>query len=228
MMVSTPGQTPCAMDRAPLAVDVARERLRRRAFLRRAAGCGLLLSLPALAACKRDPPAAPAAEPPSRAVSPVEPPSTSVQWKFYTPEQGRTLSAIVDRLLPDSSDVGMPGAGRAGVAAYIDGQLSLPIFAGLERMMRAGVQFVDRAARRDHGGPFAGLSPQAQDALLSGFQTGAIGGMRFPQAAFFDQLLHFSLEGYLGAPEHGGNRDAVAWQALGIDPRCHNMYERCS
>jgi len=202
-------------------------RLRRRAFMTRAAGCGLLISLPGLAACKRDTPAADGAGNGVVATAEVAKAPPAPVWKFYTADEGRTLSAMVERLLPGGGQTGLPSAQDAGVAAYVDQQLSLPTFSGLSRMMRAGVQFVDRAARRDHSGGFHTLPAAKQDATLTAFQSGRVGGMRFPQAAFFDQLLRFSLEGYLGAPEHGGNRDAVAWKALGIDPRCHNMYERC-
>lgn len=212
-------------------------RLRRRTFLRRAAEFTLLISVPPMAACKRDagggatsdrPSASGSVPRPSGAVEAMGAAPLAVEWKFYTQAQGRTLSAVVERLLPGPSGGGMPSAATAGVAGYIDGQLALPTFRGLSRMMRAGMQFIDKTAQREAGTAFHELPAERQDRVLKAFQTGTVGhGMRFPQARFFDQLLRFSLEGYLGAPEHGGNRDACVWKALSIDPRCHNMYERC-
>jgi gluconate 2-dehydrogenase gamma chain len=33
---------------------------------------------------------------------------------------------------------------------------------------------------------------------------------------FFDLVRSHTLEGYYGAPRHGGNRDAVSWRMLGL------------
>ena len=34
---------------------------------------------------------------------------------------------------------------------------------------------------------------------------------------FFNLVRSHTLEGYYGAPRHGGNRDAVSWRMLGMD-----------
>lgn len=187
-----------------------------------------LPALPLLSACDRRQDAQPAAtgEATPSGSQPATPvPAAPAAPRFFTAQELSIVVAAVARLLPQGDASGLPGGDRAGVAEFIDRQLALPSFAGLQRMMRAGVGFVDRTARRDHGGAFVAIRPDAQDAVLSAFQTGAVGGLRFPQARFFEQLLTFALEGYLGAPRHGGNRDAMVWRALGIDPRCHNMYQ---
>jgi gluconate 2-dehydrogenase gamma chain len=45
-------------------------------------------------------------------------------WTFFTPEEGAALEAIVDRLIPHD-DLSV-GAKEAGVAVFIDRQLSGP------------------------------------------------------------------------------------------------------
>jgi gluconate 2-dehydrogenase gamma chain len=34
--------------------------------------------------------------------------------------------------------------------------------------------------------------------------------------SFFELVREHTLEGYYGAPRHGGNRDAVSWRMLGL------------
>lgn len=199
-------------------------------------------TLPLLGGCDRSEQAPAPADRPSADRGGAKPPaavpsgSESAKPGFFDATQLSIVTAAVERLLPElqqagpptaSGQAGLPGAAGAGVARFIDAQLASPDFEGLQRMMGAGVGFLDRTARRDHGAAFTAAGPDAQDAVLTAFQAGGVGGLRFPQARFFEQLLTFALEGYLGAPRHGGNREGAVWAALGIDPRCHNMYERC-
>jgi gluconate 2-dehydrogenase gamma chain len=34
--------------------------------------------------------------------------------------------------------------------------------------------------------------------------------------AFFELVRKHTFEGYYGSPRHGGNRDAISWQMLGL------------
>ena len=43
-------------------------------------------------------------------------------WRFFTPEEGATVEAIVDRLIP--ADALSPGGKDVGCAVYIDRQLA--------------------------------------------------------------------------------------------------------
>ncbi len=43
-------------------------------------------------------------------------------WRYFTPEEGSAVEALVDRLIPP--DPKTPGAKDAGVATYIDAQLA--------------------------------------------------------------------------------------------------------
>ena len=175
--------------------------LSRRAFL---VGLGGV----ALTGCKKDAPAparpAPPAKPPAKPQPPAAKPATS---------QGPadTLDHALERLVP--------GAAELQVRRYIDGQLGLPHFKNLGRMVTHGAKLLEKVARREGGGPFAGLDGATQDQLLARFQTGRI-KTKFPTAKWFSVVHTFALEGWLGDPKHGGNAGGQGWKGIGWEMQC--------
>ncbi len=62
---------------------------------------------------------------------------------------------------------------------------------------------------------FAACKPDQQDALLTRFQKGEVKARSFKSRQFFEHLVRFTLEGFLGDPKYGGNRDRVGWKFIG-------------
>jgi hypothetical protein len=121
------------------------------------------------------------------------------------------LDAALERIVP--------GAGDAKVRRYIDGQLELPHFSGLKRMVLHGSKLLDKVARREAGGPFMGLAGEVQDQLLTRFQAGQV-KTKFPTAKWFAVVHAFALEGWLGDPNHGGNAEGQGWKSIGWELQC--------
>ena len=67
-----------------------------------------------------------------------------------------------------------------------------------------GLQERYRSALMALGSDFPGLDPAEQDARLASVDS------------FAELLFHHCCEGLYGAPEYGGNRTGVAWEAIGF------------
>jgi hypothetical protein len=165
--------------------------------------------------------------------------------RTLTAHEGTVVEAATARLIPGPTDdpleAGHPGAREANVVGYIDALLSAfdddpphiyaggpfsgrhggdgddfvdfvpltplqerhwrPLIADLQDRYRAGVAALDAAA----GGDFASASPSDQDQVLIDDATG-----------FRDLLFDHAIEGWLAAPEYGGNADGSGWTEIGF------------
>lgn len=135
---------------------------------------------------------------------PVERPARSP----FEPDRRLALSAACERILP--------GAGEAGVMDHIDYWMGREPFSSFVRpLFKVGAIHLDRLSRQDFGKAYAHCQPEQQNALLARFQRGEIKARRFQSQAFFEHLLRFTLEGFLGDPKYGGNRGEVGWKLIG-------------
>ena len=139
---------------------------------------------------------------------------SGANWRFFSEQEGRTLEAMLDAIIPPD---GIPGAREAGVIHYIDRQL-MRRFRDSRKAYREGLMAADRLA----GGAFAELSPERREELLREME-------RNPATRpFFDLLVTHAMQGFYADPRHGGNRDFVSWRMLGLPPvqvRGRDRYE---
>ncbi len=126
-----------------------------------------------------------------------------------------TLGAVCDRLLPGKPGV-LPTASEAGVGDFVVRELEAPMFSKVKPFVAAGLGHLTAEAEKAKGKPFAELAPADQDELLRRFQTGDVAVPDFSAARWFELVLTFALEGWLGPPSHGANKDGKTWDALGI------------
>lgn len=123
---------------------------------------------------------------------------------FLSDDEARTLAAICDQIVPGDD---FPSASRAGVLDYIDRQLN----AHYRRHRQAyaeGLQQADRLCINRFGVHLSEASPAQQFAVVSMTEQ--------QNPSFFNLVRNHTFEGYYGPPRHGGNRDAVSWQMLGL------------
>ncbi|MBK6846541.1 MAG: gluconate 2-dehydrogenase subunit 3 family protein [Proteobacteria bacterium] len=142
--------------------------------------------------------------------------------RVLSAKEWQTLEAVCERLLPRDAD---PGASDAGVINYLDAQLGeAPVNAYLP-MFRFAARHLEAQARRRGGASFAALSAAQQDQVVRELAAGRLGPVS--GARFVRVLLALTLEGFLGDPIYGGNRDGVGWRMIGfepIEPRAHCPY----
>lgn len=125
-------------------------------------------------------------------------------WRFFNEDEGDTLTALCEQIIPADRD---PGAGWAQTAHYIDRQMLLR-FRQFGKVYRGGLAALDRGSHARHGKRFVELSTGDQTALLTEFEK--------QQPVFFSLAVTHTMQGFYGNPRHGGNRDAVSWHMLGI------------
>lgn len=126
----------------------------------------------------------------------------------FEPERRRALAAALERILPGAIDAGVP--------EFIDYWLARePFSLFLEPQFRIGAVHLDRIARKQHQRAFADCGPEQQNAILKRFEKGELKAKNFQSKPFFEHLVRLTLEGFLGDPRYGGNRDRVGWKFIG-------------
>jgi hypothetical protein len=113
-------------------------------------------------------------------------------------EEEVALSVVLDTIIPESSERGMPGAGAIGLAEAVRKQAP-----ELGPVIDAGLAAVDEVARKRGADDFASLSPADRAEVLS-----AVAG---EQPAFVPSLLFFTYRAYYQHPR--------VLEALGLEPR---------
>jgi len=125
-------------------------------------------------------------------------------WRFFTAEEGRTVDAICEQIIPADRD---PGAQEARAVNYIDLQLTRP-FKRYRKAYREGIAAVDAASRKKFGGRFVELPAGQQTQVLTNIEKSS--------SAFFELILAHTRQGFYGDPRHGGNRNRVSWKMIGV------------
>jgi len=144
----------------------------RRAVLKGAALSGLVFTIGGVA----------------RILTPAEAYAADLPLTVLAPNQKLTLEAVCEVLLP--------GATVAGIAHYIDHQLTGPIgdcllFARIvdvalpyAAFYQAVLAAIDATATEQHGAPFAALAPQAKIALITAMRDGTLEKWQGPPGPF--------------------------------------------
>jgi gluconate 2-dehydrogenase gamma chain len=165
---------------------------------------------------------------------------------FFTQAERDFIFAAIDRLIPPDN-LG-PSASEANVHVFLDRQL-----AGLygrgdhfylggpwppgvpeqgyqsrlnpAQLYRQSIQAIERHVSESNSGKtFHELTPEEQDVVLKGLDSGELRLAGADGKAFFDMFLQNTLEGYFSDPIYGGNKDMAAWRMIGF-PGAHYDYK---
>lgn len=166
-------------------------------------------------------------------------------WNFFTPQEGATVEAFVDRLIPPDPET--PGGKDCGCAVFIDRQLAGPYGRNEAYYMmgpfqegtkqqgpqsalttaqryRKALNALDAACREKFGGKtFADLPDAQKDEVIGGLEQGAFKLDGVDGKDFFVQILTDTRNGFLADPIYGGNKDLAAWKMIGF-PGTHYDY----
>ncbi|ELT9605322.1 gluconate 2-dehydrogenase subunit 3 family protein [Raoultella planticola] len=164
--------------------------------------------------------------------------ATTGEWKpqFFNEREWAFINAAVARLIP-ADELG-PGAREAGVPEFIDRQMNTPYATGSiwymqgpfnpdvpkemgyqlplvpKQIYNLGIADADEWCQGQYHQPFAGLTPEQQDAALSQFEAGSAAFKQLPSSLFFSYLLQNTREGFFSDPIHGGNKGMVGWTLI--------------
>ncbi|HEX9879699.1 MAG TPA: gluconate 2-dehydrogenase subunit 3 family protein [Candidatus Binatia bacterium] len=127
------------------------------------------------------------------------------------PRHTAIVEAAAARIFPTTTT---PGATEAGVLNYIV-RLLTEVYPELDSRYRDGCRALNRHAKRRFGLGFLSITHEDQDAVLADFEAGRV--PEFKQGAvFFETLRDHTMEGVLGEPAYGGNRDLLGWKLVGF------------
>lgn len=164
--------------------------------------------------------------------------ATTGDWKpqFFNEREWAFINAAVARLIP-ADELG-PGAREAGVPEFIDRQMNTPYATGSiwymqgpfnpdvpkemgyqlplvpKQIYNLGIADADEWCQGQYHQPFAGLTPEQQDAALSQFEAGSAAFKQLPSSLFFSYLLQNTREGFFSDPIHGDNKGMVGWTLI--------------
>jgi gluconate 2-dehydrogenase gamma chain len=177
-------------------------------------------------------------------------PPTPVQpgpWHFFTADEGRTVEAIADRIIPPDPDT--PGGKDAGCAVFVDRQLAgpyghnqghynkPPFMKGSKQQgpqSQAGPAQEYRDVLRALSGycknkydnkDFADLTDQQKDEVLKGLESGDVKLEKVDGKQFFEQMLEDMKSGFFADPIYGGNRDMAGWKMIGFPGTRYNYLD---
>ena len=157
---------------------------------------------------------------------------------YFTAAEFDFIDAAVERLIPADS-LG-PGAKEAGVASFIDRQLSgsygraetwymrgpwekgtkeqgYQLRLNPAQLYRAAIRDIDAYCQHTYGNKnFAQLDAGTRDQVLTGLEKDEIKLANVPAKQFFEMLVQNTTEGFLADPMYGGNRDFIGWKLIGF------------
>jgi gluconate 2-dehydrogenase gamma chain len=126
----------------------------------------------------------------------------------FSREEARLVEALCDQVIPADDT---PGAKQAGVLYYIDRQLAGPL-RRFQGVYRDGLSKLRDVCRDRTGQDFADLPFAEQTKLLQHVESSDVEKL----AGFWRLVIDHTMQGFYGSPVHGGNRDQVSWEMLGI------------
>ena len=126
----------------------------------------------------------------------------SVPWPLTLDRAQRaTLDLLGDLILPPEGDA--PGAGKLGVAAFVDEWVSAPYpvqRADRERIL-PGLAWLDAQSRALGGRSFVALAPAQRTTLMDALMVATPAPRMVAPVAFMDKLRYLFVTGYYSLPE---------------------------
>jgi Gluconate 2-dehydrogenase subunit 3 len=131
---------------------------------------------------------------------------------LLTPDQWRTLEALVDCIIPADD---YPSGWQAGVGDYLARQFTRDL-ADVLPQYRLGLAALDAEAHAQYSHAFADLAPNTRGNLLFQIEADAVQTpWSTAPSGFFKMVIEHTHEGYYSDPGNGGNHDSIAWQMIG-------------
>jgi len=138
-------------------------------------------------------------------------------WLFFTDEEAKCVVALCEQIIPADEHGG--GATEAGVIHYIDRQL-VAVFDYDQVIYQQGIAALQANCLELHGQRFESLEAEEQQTICSAMEKDALPAEAWGdlgQSRFFNQVIRHTMQGFYGAPRHGGNRNYMSYQMMGLD-----------
>jgi gluconate 2-dehydrogenase gamma chain len=138
------------------------------------------------------------------------------RYRVFTDAEAACLIALCEQIIPADHD---PGATDAEVIRYIDKQAAerfhddIPLF-------KQGVAALQECCTAQHGKLFEELDASAQIEIMRGLEQNKLTGGdwgELKQSSFMNRAIERTMQGFYGAPRHGGNKDYVSFKMMKLD-----------
>ena len=138
-------------------------------------------------------------------------------WLFFTEAEASCMIALCEQIIPADEHGG--GATEAGVIHYIDRQL-VAVFDYDQVVYQQGISALQAACLEIYGGRFETLDPAIQNFICTQLEENNLAGSDWGdlrQSRFFSLVVRHTMQGFYGAPRHGGNRNYMSYRMMGLD-----------
>jgi gluconate 2-dehydrogenase gamma chain len=138
-------------------------------------------------------------------------------WLFFTEAEASCVIALCEQIIPSDEYGG--GATEAGVIHYIDRQL-VAVFDYDQVVYQKGIAALQAACLEKYGKRFEVLDPAIQNFICSQLEGNDLAGSDWGdlrQSRFFSLVVRHTMQGFYGAPRHGGNRNYMSYRMMGLD-----------
>lgn len=136
-------------------------------------------------------------------------------FRFFTQKEAECLIAVCECIIPADD---APGATDAGVIYYIDKQLS-GFFGKYRNDYREGIACIQEDCHNLFGSGFERIPFQEQTTFLELLEENSAklkAWKTVRPSDFFNRVISHTMQGFYGAPRHGGNKDYMSYRMLGI------------
>jgi len=136
-------------------------------------------------------------------------------FRFFSQEEAECLIAICECIIPADD---APGATDAGVIYYIDKQI-MGHFKKYQQIYREGIDALQKDCKINMGFNFESLTSDQQVKFLEMMEENnekLKNWVSIRPATFFNMVINHTMQGFYGAPRHGGNKNYMSYRMLGI------------
>jgi gluconate 2-dehydrogenase gamma chain len=142
---------------------------------------------------------------------------SKTRYHVFTDAEAACLIALCEQIIPADEN---PGATEAGVINFIDKQTYLRFPEELP-VYRQGITSLQATCHAQYGKPFEQLEISVQIEVMQNMEHGNLPEELWTneagQSAFFNLVLRRTMQGFYGAPRHGGNKNYVSYQMMKLD-----------
>jgi len=138
-------------------------------------------------------------------------------WRFFSEEEAACIIALCEQIIPE--DIHGGGATEAGVIHYIDRQL-VAVFDYDQVIYQQGISALQNSCLASFSQRFENLDAETQFSLCESMEKGELAAEFWPevdQNRFFSLVVRHSMQGFYGPPRHGGNKDYMSYQMMGLE-----------
>lgn len=143
--------------------------------------------------------------------------SSVSRYRVFTDAEAACLIALCEQIIPADED---PGATDAGVINFIDKQTHLRFPEDLP-VYRQGIVSLQASCNAQYGKLFEQLDVPVQITVMQTMERGKLPEEHWTkeakQSSFFNLVLRRTMQGFYGAPRHGGNKNYVSYRMMKLD-----------